>query len=113
MAIALGGLATPPSMFSGALVKKKLHLLCFSHSFANASRSQNSPIGVPQKANKKLWSTNSSTWSENGTDSSTDPMAERSQKLEHLTPQQRSDVSTSISHIPHWPRLPDIHEMMY
>src|SRR5271155_5904749 len=113
MAIALGGLATPPSMLSGALVKKKLHLLCFSHNFANASKSQNSPIGVPQNANKKLWSTSPLTWPKKGTNSSMDPMVGRSQKREHLTRRPQSDASTSISHSLPSPRLQGTHDMMF
>ena len=52
IAKALGGLATPPFTFKGSLVKKKVHLCCFSHSFANSSNANISPIGIPKPARR-------------------------------------------------------------
>lgn len=55
MASAFGGLATPPLMFNGQLVTKKVHLFCFRHSSDSASRSHSSPNGVPHSARALSW----------------------------------------------------------
>lgn len=47
IAMAFGGEATPPITRKGALVKKNDHFCCFAHSSLKASKSHNSPIGVP------------------------------------------------------------------
>lgn len=47
IAIAPGGLPTPPLTCRGALVKKKLHLFSRSQILLRFSRSHISPIGVP------------------------------------------------------------------
>jgi len=52
IARALGGDATPPGTFSGALVKKKEYLPNFAHVSASFSKSQNSPNGVPQNESR-------------------------------------------------------------
>lgn len=53
IAMALGGVATPPRVFNGELVRKKLHLCSSSHCSASLSRSHISPIGQPQPARRK------------------------------------------------------------
>lgn len=71
MAIAFGGLLTPPGTFKGMLVKKKEYLFSFRHSFASASRSNSSPnesaeslggkvmhdwpIGIPHPPSRYSW----------------------------------------------------------
>jgi hypothetical protein len=47
MAMAFGGDPTPPLIFNGALVKKKLHFFLVAQVALSVSRSQSSPIGVP------------------------------------------------------------------
>jgi hypothetical protein len=47
MAIAFGGDPTPPLIFNGALVKKKLHLFRVAQTALNSSRFHSSPMGVP------------------------------------------------------------------
>lgn len=47
MAMAFGGLATPPLTLSGSLHKKKVHLFRLRHSIANLSKSNISPMGHP------------------------------------------------------------------
>lgn len=56
IASALGGLATPPGVFNVALVKKKVHFCCASHSLESPSRSHISPIGIPQRERRWSWS---------------------------------------------------------
>lgn len=51
IAIAPGGLPTPPSTCNGALVKKNVHLLSSSHFLLSFSRSHISPMGVPHCTN--------------------------------------------------------------
>ena len=52
MAMALGGLATPPLTFNGSLHKKKVHLFRFRHSTVIVSKSNISPMGQPQPARR-------------------------------------------------------------
>lgn len=57
IAIALGGLATPPGMFSGADVKKKLQRFADSHSAARRSKSNSSPAIRCKSVLNKEWQT--------------------------------------------------------
>ena len=43
-----GGLATPPGTLQTSLVRKKLQRFSFLQCSANFSKSNNSPIGIPQ-----------------------------------------------------------------
>jgi hypothetical protein len=52
IAMAFGGEATPPGTFNGLLVKKNEYRPSLLQVSAKASRSQNSPIGVPQNARR-------------------------------------------------------------
>ena len=52
IAKAFGGLATPPFTFKTSLVNMNVHLPCFSHSAANSSKQNISPIGIPNPASK-------------------------------------------------------------
>jgi hypothetical protein len=50
IATAFGGLATPPGTFRGTLDKKKLHLPVRLHISLKPSKSNISPMGIPQPA---------------------------------------------------------------
>lgn len=55
MARALEGLATPESKFRGELVKRKVQRLSALHVSDSFSRSQLSPIGIPQPLRNTSW----------------------------------------------------------
>jgi len=52
MAMTLAGEATPAGRLMGWLVKRNDHLFNSLHSLARSSRSQTSPIGIPQPLRK-------------------------------------------------------------
>jgi len=54
MARVLDEVEAPPSMFKGQIDMKKLQRWFFSASTASASRSSNSPIGMPQPGRHAL-----------------------------------------------------------
>lgn len=50
-----GGLATPAGTFTGSLTTKNSYRPVSLQCFPNASRSNSSPIGIPQPASMTSW----------------------------------------------------------